>query len=238
MPSIEFQRRMIMSHPSILECGMILYNHLPFNNYISAKNNKIIANKSLLRKCKITIKGENNVLRINDYSRLYKTKINISGNNNVVVIGEYCTITNGDFCIEDDNNRITIGCHTSINGKTHLACIEGTSILVGEYCMFSSDISVRTGDSHSILDMVGKRVNRSSNVIIGNHVWVGNKATILESVQIPNDCIIGTGAIVTESFSDTNIVIAEVPAKIISREKQWIVKRISMQSNEKHEDTL
>lgn len=115
---------------------------------------------------------------------------------------------------------------TYFAGKIHLAAIEGTRIEIGNDCLFSSEIVFRTGDSHSILDMDGNRINASKDIIVGNHVWVGHRALINKGVTIEDDSIIGTGAIVTRSFCEKNVVIAGVPAKIIKSNVNWDVKRL------------
>lgn len=81
---------------------------------------------------------------------------------------------------EDDNNHIEIGANTTIESKAQLAACEGTKILIGDDCMFSHDIYVRTTDSHSIIDACGQRINEAKSIIIGHHVWVGMQCLILK----------------------------------------------------------
>jgi acetyltransferase-like isoleucine patch superfamily enzyme len=92
------------------------------------------------------------------------------------------------------------------------------------YVLF--DIEIRTGDSHSILDMSGNRINPSSNVVIGNHVWVGSRVIILKGAQISDFSIIGAGSIVSGEFPDTNVILAGVPAKIVKDNINWKRERI------------
>ncbi|MEG2871366.1 MAG: hypothetical protein RR875_07440, partial [Clostridium sp.] len=152
--------------------------------------------------------------------------IYIVGNNNTIEIGENTHITNGELWIEDDNNKIIIGSNTSLCGKIHLACIEGCTIAIGDNCLFSSDIVFRTGDSHSILDLDGNRINPAQDIIIKNHVWIGNKVIVTKGASIAENSIVGTGAIVTKKFDETNVVITGVPAKITKENINWSVERI------------
>ena len=94
--------------------------------------------------------------------------------------------------------------------------------------MFSSAIVVRTGDSHSILDKDGNRINPSKSVRIGDHVWIGNQVTILKGVIIQKDSIVGSGSLVTKKFFDTNIIIGGSPAKVIKESISWCGERIKI----------
>ena len=120
---------------------------------------------------------------------------------------------------------IEIGENTFI-GPSHIACTEdGNSIVIGKNCMFSSNINIRTGDSHSILDAEGNRINHGQSVAIGDHVWIGEGAKIMKGVQIQKDTIVASGAIVTHSFP-SNVILAGNPAKCIKEGVNWNEKRI------------
>lgn len=150
----------------------------------------------------------------------------IYGDNNIVSIGQDSYAKNAEFYVEDSNNSIMIGNKTSLCGKVHLAAIEGTKIEIGDECLFSSEIVFRTGDSHSLLNLNGDRINYSRDIVIGNKVWIGHRVLVNKGVSIPDNCMIGTGAVVTKKFEKQNVVIAGVPAKIVKEEVKWISKRI------------
>lgn len=215
----------LKSHPKILSILFSCYNALPFNNIIKNKRHNKVISKGLLKKCKITFRGKNNIVEIHDGAMLKNCIMNISGNNNRIVFGANSYAHFADICTEDDGNNIEIGTHTDMCGQIHLAAIEGTSIIIGDDCLFSSKIVFRTGDSHSILDMNGNRTNPSANIIIGNHVWVGHRVLINKGVEIGSDNIIGTAAVVTKSIPQTNSVIAGIPAKVVKSEVNWDKQR-------------
>ena len=55
---------------------------------------------------------------------------------------------------------------------------------------------------------------------IGNHVWIGTRATILKGVDIGEGAIIAAGAVVTHDVPPHSIV-GGVPAKVIAENVKW-----------------
>ena len=190
------------------------------------KGNRILAPCALLKGVNIRISGTGNTVIVEDFSTLNNTAIYIHGNNNIITIGPWCTLINAELCIEDDGNRINLGEHTKILGKTHLAAMEGTAIMIGADCLFSSDVHFRTGDSHSILDMQGRRINDSRDIVLGDHVWVGTKSTCLKGARVASHSIIGACALVTGVFQDPHCALAGVPAKVVKTGVDWSARRI------------
>lgn len=203
-----------------------IYNHLPFLNSFRGKLQKEIG-VARLKGCRIVRRGTDNRLIIDDLSRLHNCEIYIEGNHNTVKIGRRCFLNQTVICIEDDNNTVEIGNHTGLYGKTELAAIEGTEISIGDECMFSSSIRLRTGDSHSVLQKgTRQRINPSKSIRIGNHVWVGTQVIALKGTQVPDDCIVGAGSLLTKAFEQPNCVLAGVPAKVVKENVDWTDKRL------------
>lgn len=200
-------KRFLASHPRMLRLAAVGYNFVAGNRIRGKRGNSVRIGQSFLRKCKITIKGKNNQIVLGKKCYLNHCSIQITGNNNTVVFGDIVCIHEASICIEDNNNRISIGDKTLICGPSHLACIESTSIEFGKGCLLSSETVFRTGDSHSVLDMSGIRVNPSKNIILGDRVWVGHRAMCTKGAELSNDSIISTGAIVTKPFNTPNVIV-------------------------------
>ena len=216
---------MKMDLKSIVRKRYRLINILPFNNRIRARKTKIVNEGAALIKCEIKSRGNNTII-FRKGAIIRNTVIHIYGNNNLVEVGENASLNYGNIHVEDDGNRVVIGAGTNICGKTHLACIEGKSILIGNDCLFSSEIVLRTGDSHSVLDLNGKRINYSEDIVISDHVWVGYRVSIGKGVVISKNTVIGTGAIVTKSCDEENVVLAGVPAAVVKSGINWTTERI------------
>ena len=125
-----------------------------------------------------------------------------------------------DIVIEDNKCVLTIGRNTFI-GPSHLAVTEdGSQLTIGEECMISSNVQVRTGDSHAIFDASGRRINHAASVHIGNMVWLGEGCKVLKGVTLKNNTIVSTGAIVTKSF-EGNVLIGGIPATVLKENVSW-----------------
>jgi acetyltransferase-like isoleucine patch superfamily enzyme len=217
----------IKSNPKLISPTLQIYNKLFGRNKIKLKpKNKLLYKTIWLKNTSITVLGRNNTIIIHDLSRLLQCNITILGNNNRIEIGKNAYLDQADFYIEDNNNQIIIGDHSSIHGFTKLATIEGTSITIGQDCMFSRDIHLRTGDSHSIINSDKIRINPSENIEIGDHVWIGTKVICLKGVHISDHSIIGAGSLVTKQFHEPHVILAGNPAKIIKHDIDWLRERI------------
>ena len=93
--------------------------------------------------------------------------------------------------------------------------------------MLSHDIDIRNTDSHSIINMAGERINPSSDIIIGDHVWIGIRSTILKGSVIPSNTIVAAQSMVTSSLNaKENVIIAGSPARVVKENVNWDSKRL------------
>lgn len=190
--------------------------------------NRIQAPCALLKRVNIHFGGSGNRVIIDDFARLTDVNMYIYGDNNTVHIGPWSYLAKMTFCTENSGNTISVGEHAMLIGPSELAAIEGTAITVGKDAMFSSEVHLRTGDSHSVLDLEGRRINASRDITLGDHVWIGTRATCLKGTVIGDNCIVGACALVSGKFEEPNCVIAGVPAKTVKRGVNWCRKRIGV----------
>lgn len=181
---------------------------------------------ALLTRTRIEILGSANLIEIGVSARLHRCDIRILGNFNRVTIGEGAVLNNAELWIEDDSNTISIGASTAISGKTHIAAIEGTHVSIGSDCLLSSDIRFATGDSHSVVDVYGSRINLSRSIEIADHVWIGTGVTLLKGTSIQKDSIVGANTLVNKAFDEAGVVIAGNPGRIVKREVNWLRERV------------
>lgn len=220
-------KRIAEEHGVCFTIFAAIYNTCFGGNRVKGrKGNCVEAEGVLSHRCKIVICGKENVIRIGKLSRLKDCVITIHGNRNSIVLGESVFLNQTHLHIEDNDNLIQIGDKSSIQGSTQLAVMESTCIKIGDECLLSGEINFRTGDSHSLLDNKGKRINPSKSIFVEDHIWIGTKVLVLKGSGIPSGCMIGAGSLINKVFDEQNCVIAGNPAKIVKRDIGWCHERI------------
>ena len=183
--------------------------------------NCMVENGARFRNSIVVNCGGNNRITVGHGASVSGCKFVFDGSDNAVEIGEKVVATNVLFYFSGEKNAVIIGEGTTFTDKTEFSLCEGTRIVIGKDCMFAYDIFVRTSDFHSITDEKGERVNQSQDIIIGNHVWIGQGAYLLKGTIIPDNCIVGARALVSKPFRDTQSIIAGIPAKVVKENVHW-----------------
>lgn len=198
---------------------------------VKGQDNQVLRSGCFLKKSRIVVRGNHNrVVLDGGFNRLTDTTIYISGDNNEIVLGRNNNLNKGELWIEDQGGKIVFGNNTSMLGFTHVAVTEGESITFGDGCLFAPSVIFRVGDSHPIFDQTsGERVNPARSISVGNHVWFGNNTTILKGVQIKDGSVVATGAIVTKSPEEGNVILAGNPAKVVKSNIDWQTDRPAKQ---------
>lgn len=172
-------------------------------------------------------KGTGNKIIVGNGSCIHGCNISFWGSNCTLEIKPNTHLNGVSFWFEDVGGFISIGTNTTMESGCQFASVEGTKIIVGDDCMFSHDVDVRTTDSHSILNYKGERINPSEDIFIGNHVWIGIRSTLLKGCMLHNNSVVASCSVVTsKTMSQENTIVAGVPAKVIKSEINWKRERI------------
>jgi acetyltransferase-like isoleucine patch superfamily enzyme len=160
---------------------------------------------------KIRVSGQNNKIILHKPYKFVGNAIVINGdNNNIELFGTNLSISNTYFCMEPraHHRSIVIGKNSYI-GQAKLMCFGSDDKLhIGEECLLSSGIHIRTGDSHAIIDHTTKKLlNKHGSVFIGNHCWFGVDSFVSKKVTIPNNTIIAAKAAVVCSFDQSYTIL-------------------------------
>ena len=101
--------------------------------------------------------------------------------------------------IRGDNTPIPIGARSNVQEGAMLHSDPGSALAVGEDC---------TIGHHAILH----------GCTVGNRVLIGMGATVLNGAHIPDDCLVGANALVTEGKTfEVGSLIVGSPARAVRR---------------------
>lgn len=116
---------------------------------------------------------------------------------------------------------ILLGQGLTSNRTNMLAEGPDGAVLVGDDAMFATGITLRTSDSHAIIDLGARRqVNFPEPVVIGPHVWIGQEALVMKGVTIGAGSIVAGRAVVTRPVPPRALA-AGVPARVIRENVSW-----------------
>ncbi len=219
----------LRTDPKLRRITACIYSLLGHNcKKIKGIGNEVITQGTFRKGCKIRVYGNNNrIVFAESVYRISNINISIYGDDNQILIGENFATDGLCFSVEDNNNKIIVGKNCHGGGHSELAAIEGTHIILGDDCMLSANITIRTGDSHSVLDaLTRERINKSKSVVIGNHVWIGNTVLIFKGTQIGDNSIVAGGSVVTGKTFPKNCIVGGNPAKVIKEGADWCSERI------------
>ncbi len=132
---------------------------------------------------------------------------------NGVGFGLFCMLYAG---IDKGPENIEIGDNSSFNSNVMInADIKG-EIVIGKNVMVGPNVVFRASshnyEKKNILIM--SQGHQPGRIIVGDDVWLGANAVILQNVQIGTGAVIGAGSVVTKDVSAFSVV-AGVPAKKI-----------------------
>lgn len=125
-------------------------------------------------------------------------------------------------CDQDDlqvfQPQIMIGENCRFGAFNHITAINkiiiGNNLLTGKWVTITDNSHGYTDYETLSMPPIFRPLVSKGPVVIGNNVWIGDKATILPNVIIGNNVVIAANAVVTNDIPDFSVV-AGCPAKII-----------------------
>lgn len=142
-----------------------------------------------------------------------------------VIVGGVLTIKDGafvkvgDFIAYDgcvigvgEKANLTIGKGSYLNRDSKLYCFH--SISIGDYCSISESVIIRDRDNHVYPGSGGRDI--AAPIVIGNRVWIGQGAMILNGVTIGDNAVITAGSVVIRDVPP-DCMVAGNPAVIKKR---------------------
>ena len=111
-----------------------------------------------------------------------------------------------------DGAVLTLG-DSFINSDCKVRCHD--SITIGDGCAISHDFTVMDSNAHKLDGSRG-----TAPVVIGDHVWIGTRVTVLPGVSIGDGAVVAAGALVTKDVP-AGALVGGVPAKVIHEHVEW-----------------
>lgn len=115
--------------------------------------------------------------------------------------------------------NLTLGADFNMTAESTIVCAHQISF--GNDCLLSWDILIMDTDEHPIINQDGIRTNPDKPILVGNHVWIGCKCTLLKGTEIPNNAIVAAGTLLTSAFSGENQVIGGNPPAFLKSDVRW-----------------
>ena len=114
---------------------------------------------------------------------------------------------------------VTVGDGVFFNRGCYVAAYSGLTI--GNHCLFGEGVSIHD-ENHVVgrgFEPIATRGFEVKPIVIGNNVWAGAKATILQGVHIGDNAVIGANAVVTRDVpADT--IVGGIPARVLREVKE------------------
>lgn len=143
----------------------------------------------------------------------------------------YLTVTGGERTFRDNNNNLCkctlnpslhIGNNCSFGAFNHISCanniIIGDNLLTGKWVTITDNSHGSTTNDWLKIAPSFRPLESKGPVVIGNNVWIGEKATVLPGVTVGDGAVIAAGAVVSKDVPPYSIV-AGIPAQILSNKK-------------------
>lgn len=155
-------------------------------------------------------------------TRIYhRCKINVYSGGNVVwkkkgVLGENSYLVVG--------GEVEIGENVSFAHNLELRATPKTYIKIGNECLFSYNVSMRT----AIFDIQNEKSishNNDVGIIIMDHVWIGMNVAILYNTVIGKDSVVGAMSLVKTRIPN-GCMYAGNPAKLIRENIRWDISMV------------
>lgn len=149
----------------------------------------------------------------------------------VVLIGERCRFTDALFRLYVSPFETAVVINSDCTFETHFEAHANTGkrIILGHDCMISHNVYMLSGDGHAIFDVnTGDNLNsdytklsvRKNNIVLGDHVWCGYGAFIMNGTNVGTGSIIGAECVLKGTYPN-NCSIAGNPAKIVRKDCAW-----------------
>ncbi len=189
---------------------------------VDSRGNKIVGCFPSVYQSAIVWSGSNNILFCERGVDLKNSKLTFNGNNALIYLHANAPIVNSlDLSVFSDS-VIHVGRRCRAKQVVRVIVGEKKHLFIGDDCMFSSGITIRTSDGHLIYGSEDySRINFSKSIFIGDHVWVGQDVLMLKGTRIDSGAVIGGGSVMSGKNVEHNSMWAGNPASWVRTDVFW-----------------
>tara|TARA_B110000196_G_C20828629_1_gene512702 strand:+ start:133 stop:660 length:528 start_codon:yes stop_codon:yes gene_type:complete len=138
-------------------------------------------------------------------------KISIDKGAKLIIEGNVSLRKNTQILIRE-NAICIIGKGSFFNRNCSIVCRD--NIEIGQDCLFGEGVKIYDNDHFVDANKIYKKKFKTSKVLIGKNVWVGNNVNILKQAMIYSNSIIGAMSLVTSDLKEPGVFVG-IPAKRI-----------------------
>jgi acetyltransferase-like isoleucine patch superfamily enzyme len=111
---------------------------------------------------------------------------------------------------------IELGDHSNLG--FHCEIFSGSKVAVGRYGLFAAQAYLVGGGHEFEASGVAviEQPRSSSGITLGDNVWLGAGAKVLDGVRVGDDVVVGAGSVVTADLP-SGVVAAGLPARVLRR---------------------
>ncbi|MGL6008064.1 MAG: acyltransferase [Culicoidibacterales bacterium] len=144
-----------------------------------------------------------------------KTIVNLQKNSSINFKGKSFF---GIGSVIDNDGELWFGKNFVITAKSTIICKK--SMHFGDDVIISWENLLMDTDFHKIY-INDKRINKNSDIMIGNKVWITTGNTFLKGTEISDGCVVASNSLLNKKYQLENSLIAGSPAKIIKKDIKW-----------------
>ena len=129
-------------------------------------------------------------------------------------------IGTGSRIVVGGNGYLVLGNSFVNTAKITIICFR--RIEFGDNVLTSWDNLIMDTDFHRITELEKNTDSEiEKDVIVGNHVWIGCRATLLKGTHILDNSVVAAGTVVSKKIKEASVLLAGNPSEIKRRGITW-----------------
>lgn len=168
----------------------------------------------------VSVRGRGSFVLLGDGAFLNDSRLRVDGEGSAILIGAGCRFKGLRIRLSGPGCLVAIGAGTTWESGVCLSNY-GRAVILGDDCMISNGVMIRSADGHSIWDARTKeRLSLPADVYIGPHVWLGNGSRVSKGARIGAGSVVGQMALVTGALKP-HCAYGGVPARLLRENVEW-----------------